>query len=66
MAIDYWRSVDNAGEFLHAAPLAGFPAPLVERLLDVSHTFLDLAFDLLRHALHLLIRIAGRLANFLL
>src|SRR4029077_8063559 len=45
---------------------ADFPARLVECLLDVSHTLLDLAFDLLRHTLHLLLPIAGRLANFLL
>ena len=32
----------------------------------MSHTPLDLALDLLRHALHPLIRTAGRLAKFLL
>src|SRR5450759_3480939 len=42
---------------------ADFPMCLVECLLDVPHTLLDLAFDLLRNALHPLIQIAGRLAN---
>jgi hypothetical protein len=35
-------------------------------MLDVSYTLLNLAFDLLRHSFHLLIRIAGRFANSLL
>jgi hypothetical protein len=35
-------------------------------MLDISYALLNFAFDLLRHSLHLLIRITGRLADSLL
>lgn len=50
-------------------PLASFLCILggvSQRLLNVSDTFLNLAVDLLRHALRLLIRAPGNLAYFLL
>src|ERR1700676_2238289 len=46
--------------------LVGSSVGGIESLLDVSHTLLDLAFDLFCYALHLLIDIADRFANFLL
>ena len=52
-----------SGALRHSASLrVGF----VKRILDRSHALLGLAFDLLRHALQLLIRVAGCLADSLL
>jgi hypothetical protein len=44
----------------------GFPACLVDCLLDVSHALLDMATDLLSGTLHLQFPAAGQLSNSLL
>jgi hypothetical protein len=63
---DHSWSADDARDFPRLLRSAGLPC-LVEYLLDVPHTLLDLAFDLLRHALHLLgLYQSGQRSNLLL
>jgi hypothetical protein len=64
--IDYWRSADDAGDFLRSALClsVGFPVCLVECLLDIADALLQLAFHLLRSAFRLLGFVTSQFSTF--